>query len=168
MILTTAVLAAHMTTVVLVRHAERTGALIDPGLTSAGFARADALAKETAGLHLNGVIVTDTKRTQETAAPSAREHHLTPVEVDKDDVQGAVAAIQRLPRSGAILVVSHNNKVGPIIEALGGPSVPDLCDEQFSTMYVLELPEHGNPRLKMKTYGAPDPPGAADCKQKHR
>jgi hypothetical protein len=33
-------------------------------------------------------------------------------------------------------------------------------------MYVLRIPEHGKPKLESKTYGAPDPPGADDCKHK--
>ena len=162
--LATVLLAAHVTTVVLVRHAEKSGALIDPDLTAAGVARAGVLAKETSGLPLNGIIVTDTKRTQETAAPAARVHHLVPIVVDKGDVKGVVSAIQQLPRWGAVLVVNHDNKVGDISEALGGPHLPDLCKDQYATMYVLRIPEHGKPSIETKTYGTPDPPGAANCK----
>jgi broad specificity phosphatase PhoE len=162
--LATVLLASHVTTVILVRHAEKSGDLIDPHLTAAGTARAEVLAKKTSGLRLNEIIVTDTKRTQETAAPAAHAHHLTPIVVDKSDVNGVVSAIQQLPRGGTVLVISHNNKLGAISEALGGPSIPDLCKEQFSMMYVLRLPEHGKPKLEAKTYGAPDPPDASDCK----
>jgi broad specificity phosphatase PhoE len=75
------------TTVVLVRHAEKKGDLIDPDLTAG---RSDARRGAREGdleAFLSGIIVTDTKRTQETAAPAARAHHLVPIVIDKSDVK---------------------------------------------------------------------------------
>jgi hypothetical protein len=60
--------------------------------------------------------------------------------------------------------VGHSNTLGPIVAALGGPKLLDLCDGEFATLLVLELPATGPPRLLRASYGAPDPPTAHDCR----
>ena len=156
-------------TVILVRHAERAPEpRADPPLTEAGRARAGALADAVTG-RVDVVIVTPYRRTRETAAPIARIRGLTPVEVSP---AGGLAAHAREVAdsilAGApgrtVLVVGHSNTLPAIIAALGGPTVPDLCETEYATLFVLTLPAAGPPRLTRAVYGAPDPPGADGCR----
>jgi broad specificity phosphatase PhoE len=161
-------LDAQGTTVILVRHAEKAAPTGDPDLTPAGHARARALADTVARFHLDGVIVTQYLRTQRTAAPAATARGLVPVLIPVDSVpphaDSVAAAVRRFPPHSAVLVVGHNNTLGPIIKALGGPSVRDLCDAEYATLFVLTLAAAGTPaRLARTSYGAPDPPGAGAC-----
>jgi len=38
---------------------------------------------------------------------------------------------------GVVLVVGHSNTVPAIIKALGGPTLPDICDANYSYFFVL-------------------------------
>jgi len=162
-------LAYVPTTVVLVRHAEKLAdGSKDPGVSAQGAKRAEALAKYFAEKKLGAVIVSDTKRAQETGDLTAKDHGLkltvVPVSGGGDEhVKGVVAAIREVPPGGTILVVGHSNTLAPVIEALGGPHVRALCEKQFAPMYVLQLPEGAPPKLSTKSYGEPDPPGADTC-----
>lgn len=77
-------------------------------------------------------------------------------------VAAVAAAVRRVPKGDAVLVVGHSNTVPRIVAALGGPKLPDLCDASYSTIFVLEL-ESSPPRLVRAHYGAPDPPGSDSC-----
>jgi broad specificity phosphatase PhoE len=59
--------------VFVVRHAEKTtGGGNDPELSPAGHKRADALARILQDSQITAIFVTEFKRTQETAAPTAK------------------------------------------------------------------------------------------------
>jgi broad specificity phosphatase PhoE len=163
-------LEAQGTTVILVRHGEKTSAAEDPGLTSAGVARARALADAVQHFRLDGVIVSEYRRTQATAAPAAAARTLVPIVVPAGPpgvtvhADSVAAVVRRFPPHSAVLVVGHSNTLGPIIAALGGPTVRNLCDAEYATMFVLTLGEDGTPaRLLRASFGAPDPPGAGGC-----
>ena len=162
-------LAYVPTTVVLVRHAEKLAdGSKDPGVSAEGAKRAEALAKYFAEKKLGAVIVSDTKRAEETADLTAKDHglKLTVVPVaggGEEHIKSVVGAIREVPPGSTILVVGHSNTLAPIIEAFGGPHVRALCEGQFAPMYVLQLPEGGPPKLSTKSYGEPDPPGADKC-----
>lgn len=157
--------------VVLVRHAEKAAEpAADPPLTSAGEARAARLAAVLAQVGLDKAIATPYHRTRNTALPAARAHG---IEVEEIAVAGglaahieAVAAAVRAAAPGSsVLVVGHSNTIPRIVTALGGPALPDLCDPEYAHLFVLTVPDSGPARLVQATYGEPDPPDAASCRQ---
>ncbi|HEX6372958.1 MAG TPA: phosphoglycerate mutase family protein [Longimicrobium sp.] len=170
LLLAAAPLAAQdSTVVVIVRHAEK--AVVeagnnDPPLSEAGIARAAALREALDGLHFDAVIATERQRTQATARPVTEAHGLTPEIVSlrhgPAHVDSVAAAVRR-HAGHTILVVGHSNTVPAIVHTLGGPHLPDLCEPQFSNLFVLVLKPGAEPRYERRTYGAPDPQGADVC-----
>jgi broad specificity phosphatase PhoE len=160
---------AQASTVILVRHGEKTAPEGDAGLSEAGRVRADDLAVALASFPLGAIFVSQYRRTALTAEPVARAQQLTPavVRVEKDIAVHAAAvgaAVRALPRGSAALVVGHSNTLGPIIRALGGPAISDLCDAEYAALLVLQPPAGEQPaRLLRSSYGMPDPPGALEC-----
>lgn len=160
--------SAASTLVVLVRHAERAAVEgDDPPLSDAGQARARALAASLAHASVSAVITSSRRRTGETAQPLLSQRGLTPTVVSVADglakqVADVAAAVRR-HAGGVVLVVGHSNTIPAIVGALGGPALPDLCDGEFATMFVMQLGGERRPQIIRTTYGAADPPGAADC-----
>lgn len=157
--------------VILVRHAEKAAESGDPELTAGGRDRAEALARALADAPLDAIITSQFRRTVLTAAPAAKLKGVAPqvIEAGKDVAAHAAAvaaAIDRLPDGASALVVGHSNTLGPIIAALGGPRVADLCDGEYATMLLLERGASSGPRLVRARYGAADPPGADQCQPK--
>ena len=157
------------TLVVVVRHAEKaTAPANDPPLSAEGSARAQALAAALADVRVSAIIVTATRRTSETAAAVARAHNLTPEVIGfgtgVPEHAKAVASAVRRHAGGIVLVVGHSNTVPAIVDALGGPKGPDLCESQYSQMYLLVMPAGAGVSMRVhETYGAADPPGADGC-----
>lgn len=166
--------AAQPSTVILVRHAERDSAPPrDPVLTTAGTVRAQALADALAGAGVTTVITTQFQRTQLTARPLAETKGITAVIVSAGGptsahVEAVAAAVRARPAGDVVLVVGHSNTIPAIVGALGGPQLPDLCDIQYSMLFILEYPASGAPRFIQANYGAPDAPDSAACRRSMR
>jgi broad specificity phosphatase PhoE len=80
-------------------------------------------------------------------------------------VKAVVDAVRASRPGSVVLVVGHSNTVPLIVAALGGPELPALCEKEFAPLFLLELPPGGAaPRLLRARYGAPDPPGASECR----
>jgi len=155
--------------VVLVRHAEKAAdPPDDPSLSDAGHARAAALASALDGAGIGAVIVTPFRRTTETAGPLAAAAGLTPLVVDVErgmaaHLEAVAKAVRALPAGLPVLIVGHSNTIPAIIGALGGPTLPDLCETEYARLFVMVLPSESPPRLVEASYGAPDPPGSDTC-----
>ena len=157
------------TVVIVVRHADKdTIPKADPPLTAAGVVRAKALAVAVADAGVEAIITTELLRSRETARPLAEAQRLTPITVphgsDIAQHAQAVAAAVRKLRGKTVLVVGHGETVGPIIQALGGPAIPEVCGYEYSNLYTLVLDEHDRAvRLIHSAYGAPSPAHMSPC-----
>ena len=156
------------TVVILVRHAEKaTAPADDPPLTEAGVVRAKALAAALANTSVQAVITTELVRTRETARPfaEARGLALETVHSGARDVHARAVAEAVLAHAGqTVLVVGHSNTIPSIIAALGGPKLPDICDTQYSNLFVMIVrPGDKRADLMVSSYGAPSPDPATTC-----
>lgn len=152
--------AAQPATVILVRHAEKASATeSDPVLSEAGMQRAKDLQVALADAGIGSVITTQLLRTKLTAADVVAAANLTPIVVNAGGATHAAnvaAAIKARPAGEVVLVVGHSNTVGAIITALGGPKMANICDSQYSNLYVMQMTGPA-PKLIRGNYGKPDP-----------
>jgi 2,3-bisphosphoglycerate-dependent phosphoglycerate mutase len=128
----------------IVRHAEK--AKIggnDPDLSETGQKRADALARILKDSQITAVFVTEFKRTQETAAPTAKEVQLSSVVVPANDVGSLAAKVRGL--SGNALVVGHGNTIPELMKALGIATSIAIPENDYSEIFVVSL--HDPPQL---------------------
>lgn len=165
----TPVAQAQASLVILARHAEKSGTSDTASLTPIGHQRASDLARVLEGTRLDAIISTQYNRTRQTAAPAAEQAALEVTVIEggmgvSANAAAVASAIDSLPAGSAVLVVGHSNTLTHIIRAMGGPDLPDLCDPEYSTLFVMERPVPGTPwRMLRSRYGAPDPPGADQC-----
>ena len=150
--------SATTTTIVLVRHAEKQiGAIEDAPLAPQGELRAARLAvmfgdAEPLG-RVQRIYVTDTRRSQQTAAGLAQRLNLKPTVVAPKISNSELARdVLRENRGGLAIVVGHSNTVPQMVAELTGiDNVPPMGDEEFDTMYVVTVPTIGRASvLRMK------------------
>ena len=136
---------AQPSTVVLVRHAEKASQTeTDPVLSEAGVQRAKDLAAALADARVSTVITTQYQRTKLTAAPLVDATKPKTIVVANtgnlaNHIADILAAVMARPSGEVVLVVGHSNTIAAIVAALGGPKMPNLCDSQYSMMFVLEM-----------------------------
>lgn len=123
----------------LVRHAEKTTDKLDPGLTEAGKARANALAERLQGVNITAIYSSDYTRTRDTAEPTAQSQNQD-IEIELY-LPGALSefAEKLKQETGQILVVGHSNTTGELSELLGGPKGEPIVEAtEYDRLYILE------------------------------
>src|SRR6266571_1374772 len=131
-------IASAQPVVVIVRHAEKAASGgKDPDLSSAGRARAEALARILKDSGITAIFTSEFKRSQETAAPTATSTHVAPTVVTAKDTAGLVAKLHQL--NGNALVVAHGDTIPNIIKALGINTPIDIPDADYSELLIVTL-----------------------------
>jgi 2,3-bisphosphoglycerate-dependent phosphoglycerate mutase len=145
-----------ITTVILVRHAEKAGATGDVPLSPAGIDRAKELVRVLAGTSIAAIYVTPYVRTEQTAEPLATAHHLDPVIVRNMDTyaRDVVSAILRDHKGETVVVVGHSNTTPQVIRALGVPNPPDIADGEYDGLFIVSIGDGATPKLVTLKYGA--------------
>jgi broad specificity phosphatase PhoE len=130
--------AASAATIIVVRHAERSSAMsADANLSPAGVKRAEELSQMLKDAKIQRIYVTEVRRTQQTAAPTAARLHLKPIVVSQKDTGALVGQLRRLGEDETVLVVGHADTVPGIIERLGGSQTPAFRDNEYDRLTVL-------------------------------
>lgn len=131
-------------TLFIVRHAEKAqSGGDDPDLSTAGRARADALATMLKDVSVSAIYATEFKRTQQTAAPLAKAMGLTATIMPAKDSAALIAKLRK--PGGNVLVVGHSNTIPDLIKALGIAPPISLADDDFDNLFVIVLGQE--PRL---------------------
>ena len=122
--------------VFIVRHAEKasTGGN-DPDLSLQGQKRADALAHILKDSQITSVFVTEFKRTQETAAPTARAAHVSPIVAPANDIGALVEKLHAL--NGNALVVGHGNTIPDLLKALGIATPVSIPEDDYTEIFAV-------------------------------
>ena len=134
LLLVTAANAAPV--VFIVRHTEKasTGGK-DPDLSLQGQKRADALAQILKDSQITSVFVTEFKRTQRTAAPTATAAHVTPTVLPANDIGALVEKLHAL--KGNALVVGHGNTIPDLLKTLGVATAASIPDDDYTEIFVV-------------------------------
>ena len=150
-----------VTTVILVRHAEKNiePNNPDPDLSPAGQARAQELAHMFAGAGVNTIYATQYKRTQETVKPLADSLGLRVNIVDAKETEELLKQILTNHRGETIFVSGHNNTVPEIASALSGESFPVIPESEFDNMFIVTVYRFGRAKVVKLKYGDPSTPG---------
>lgn len=144
-----------ITTVILVRHAEKAGDSGDVPLSAAGNDRARELARVLAGTSIAAIYVTPYVRAEQTAHPLATAHHLDPVTMKNMDTyaRDVVNSILRDHKGQTVVVIGHSNTTPQVIRTLGIPNPPEIADSAYDDLFVVTIADGGAKLLSLR-YGS--------------
>jgi len=140
----------QVTTWYVVRHADRDGGT--DRLTTAGEQRAEHLKTLMKPLRVNAVYSTDTKRTQQTAGPTASALKLPVIKYGKLS-QMWFEKIKKNHRGEVVLIVAHSNTAGKIVEGLGGKGDFSIGEDEYDNLFVVTTGKQGSKAMRLK-FGA--------------
>ena len=122
--------------VFIVRHAEKASTRDkDSDLSVEGQKRANALAHMLKDSQITSVFVTEFKRTQETAAPTASATHVSPTVVPANDLGALVEKLRDL--NGNALVVGHGNTIPDLLRALGIATPVSIPEDDYTEIFAV-------------------------------
>lgn len=123
--------ASHVTTLIIVRHAEKAGDGDDVDLTPVGYERSWRLATTLERLDIDAVFSSEKKRTYQTVRPIAETKSMEIQRVaEPADV---VTALRALPTGSTAVLSHHSSTIHPILEGLGIP--PDEAKSVNLALY---------------------------------
>ena len=129
-----------VTTVLIVRHAEKSATPAeDPILSAQGTARAELLARMFEKTGVTGIYTSQYARTRLTAEPLARKISVPVKTVDAASSKKLADTIRANHSGGKVLVVAHSNTIPEIIEALGGGKMQELPETEYDNLFLLTL-----------------------------
>ena len=145
-----------VTTVLLVRHAEKAIPTGDSPLSKEGETRAQALAHVAGDAGVTAIYATQFLRTQQTVEPLATHLGLSVNQVDADDIEELVDQILSDNGSEVVLVAGHSDTVPKIIEKLSGDSISPIPADEFDNLFIVTIYEPNAAKVVHLNYGAPD------------
>ncbi|MEK6336776.1 MAG: phosphoglycerate mutase family protein [Acidobacteriota bacterium] len=153
------VFSRPITTVILIRHAEK---VIDPNnpdvdLSPAGQARAQEIVRMFGDAGINAIYATQYKRTQQTVKPLADKLGLPINQVNSKNTAELLSQIKSQHAGQLIFIAGHNSTVPEIIAALGGPQYPVIPETEYDNLYVVTVYRTGKAKVVKMRYGAPSP-----------
>ena len=140
--------AATTTTILVMRHAEKAELPAgDPALSPMGEARAERLAQLLGGgppeTRLQGILVTEFRRTQQTARPLANRLSIPVIVVPGGDVRATAARALDEFGGGRVLIIGHSDTVPALVERLSGHAVPVIAESEYGAIYLIARPRFG-------------------------
>ena len=144
-----------VTTVILVRHAEKKvePQNPDPDLAPEGLERAQEIARVFGGTGINAIYATQYKRTQQTVKPLADRTSVSVTLLDSKQTDELVKRIQTTLRGQTIFVAGHNTTVPAIASALSGETLPPIPESEYDNLYVVTVYRFGKAKVLKLKYG---------------
>ncbi|MFT4759943.1 MAG: putative phosphoglycerate mutase [Paraglaciecola sp.] len=142
----------ELTVIYLVRHAEKeTGK--NPVLTEAGKQRAEDLAAFFKKKNVTEIFSTDYRRTQQTAAPTARQANRGVGSYRHKKLEEIAGQVRK--NKGVILIVGHSNTTPELAKIFGGdPGEPIVEAWEYDRLYKLKLKKGKLLSSEILRYGA--------------
>jgi phosphohistidine phosphatase SixA/ketosteroid isomerase-like protein len=141
--------AAGATTVVVVRHGEKTGPEADE-LSELGKQRAASLASALRDVPITGIYTSEYRRTAETVAAVAAARGLDVKQMRARDAKALAARIVAEQAGRTALVCGHSNTVPELLKALGVKDEVKIADDEYDRMFVVTLEPEGARLLALR------------------
>ena len=147
--------ARPVTTVILVRHAEKKiePQNPDPDLAPEGLERAQEIARMFSGAGINSIYATQYKRTQQTVKPLSERWGVPVTLVDASQPDEVVKQIQTSHRGRTIFVAGHNNTVPAIASALSGENFHVIPESEYDNLFIVTVYRFGKAKVIRMKYG---------------
>jgi broad specificity phosphatase PhoE len=144
-----------LTTVILVRHAEKKiePDNPDPDLDPKGVERAQEIARVFADSGINTIYATNYKRTQQTVQPLANRISVPVTLLNANQTEELVSQIQTSHRGKTIFIAGHNNTVPAIVSVLSGETHPPIPETEYDNLFVVTIYRFGKAKVTKLKYG---------------
>jgi broad specificity phosphatase PhoE len=147
--------ARPVTTVILVRHAEKKiePNNQDPDLAPEGVERANEIARVFGNAGINSIFATQYKRTQQTVKPLSDRIGVLVTVLEAKQPEELVKRIQTDLRGQTIFIAGHNNTVPAIASQLSGETFPVIPESEYDNLFIVTIYRFGKAKVVRLKYG---------------
>lgn len=131
----------NVRTIFLIRHAEKNSAAPDAALSPSGERRAECLARMLKDSGIKQIYVSDTKATQQTAAPLANGLQLTPTIMPAKEPNKLIRELAYSRVAGNLLVVGEADRLPFVLARLKAGTVQEIGENEYDRMFAVSVTE---------------------------
>jgi broad specificity phosphatase PhoE len=144
-----------LTTVILVRHAEKKiePNNDDPDLAPEGVERAQQIARVFGDAGVNAIYATQYKRTQQTVKPLADRIGVPVSLLNSKQTEELVNQIQTAHRGQTVFIAGHNTTVPAIVSVLSGETFPPIPETEYDNLFIVTIYRFGKAKVTKLKYG---------------
>jgi broad specificity phosphatase PhoE len=144
-----------LTTVILVRHAEKKIEPVnpDPDLAPEGVERAREIARMFADAGVNVIYATQYKRTQQTVQPLVDRTGVPATLLNSNQTEELVSQIQTRHRGKTIFIAGHNTTVPATVSMLSGETYPPIPETEYDNLFIVNIYRFGKAKVTKLKYG---------------
>lgn len=126
-----------VTTIYLLRHAEKANSTPDTALSEIGMQRALKWANYFKDIPVEAIYTTNYQRTRQTVAPLATAKGLNPQLYKPQD---ALADVIAANKGKTIVIAGHSNTIPAAINNLIGEKIyTDIAEDEFDNLYKITM-----------------------------
>lgn len=150
---------SSLTTIFLVRHAEKDTMKSDPPLTAKGRERSVTLARLVRNAGISTVYTTQYIRTQQTVKPlcDSLDIRYTVMETKRDslerDARTLIDDILTHHRGASVLIAGHSNTIPLIIKTFGITEAITINDDEYDNLFIVTIAHTGEGSLVRLKFG---------------
>jgi broad specificity phosphatase PhoE len=147
--------ARPVTTVILVRHAEKKlePNNQDPDLSPEGVERAQEIARVFGNAGINAIYATQYKRTQQTVKPLSDRTGVAVTMLEASQPDELIKRIQTSLRGQTIFIAGHNNTVPALASQLSGETFPVIPESEYDNLFIVTVYRFGKAKVVRLKYG---------------
>ena len=144
-----------VTTVILVRHAEKKiePEIPDPDLAPEGEERAREIARVFGDAGINAIYATQYKRTQQTVKPLSVLTGVPVTVLNSKETDELLKRIQTSHRGQTVFIAGHNNSVPAIASALSGENFSVIPESEYDNLFIVTVYRFGKAKVVKLKYG---------------
>lgn len=154
-----ALISDTVTTLIILRHAEKESTGVDPNLDSDGQARVEELKRILMNVPVSNIYSTPYKRTRQTVQPLATAKGLTVAEYSTNlSYAQVLEQVLTANRGKVVVIVGHSNTVPGILKEASKNSFNITINEsQYDNLFIVSMPDKMTPIVKHLKYGKETP-----------
>ncbi|MES2764760.1 MAG: phosphoglycerate mutase family protein [Bacteroidota bacterium] len=147
-----------LTTVILLRHAEKDSQGADPILNADGQLRAQELTRILSNVTVSNIYTTPFNRTRQTITQLAESKGLTAIEYDANISAAQLANKVKAENKGkTAVVVGHSNTIPELLKSFSNNSfVVQIAESQYDNLFIASL-HADKPKIVHLKYGKVTP-----------
>jgi 2,3-bisphosphoglycerate-dependent phosphoglycerate mutase len=143
----------EITTIILVRHAEKMKDQQNPNLTKEGKLRAEKLKNILSTISLNSIYSSDYNRTQQTAEPTSNAQRIEITNYDPRALNEFGNMLLQTKAGEKILVVGHSNTTPVLLNYFMKEKVVEsISESDYGNLYIVNIKHQGNAKSLLLKY----------------
>jgi broad specificity phosphatase PhoE len=147
--------ASAPSTIIIVRHAEKSAVSGDVPLSTEGQARAMLLATMLEPTGISAIYSSELTFNRETAQPLASQLNLAPSVIPVRETTRLVDELKKRPPGSVTLLVGHSGPIPDIVEALSGFRPTKVDTQTYDRMFIVTRSEQAPASVVELRYGTP-------------